>query len=251
MTNPTGIKFTAFHDYQRSGRPMFLIDGLVIKSSTLISGPPTAGKTILATWIASALIAGQEGSAHGAEGAPGSFIGRRVNVSRQVIAWWGGDPDWLDDLHRSWLLDGDHLASGEVVPVTDGMAYYRDRDQAQERLTWLGHRLVAQGVTVLVIDGLYSLLGEIDINSARDVVPILRGLTQIIDMGIAVMVTATHDPDDGNQLLGSPYVDTWARQMIHIGVGEGDQRRLSILGNMCPAATIEVNLSPGVCEERS
>lgn len=209
---------------------LFLIDGLLSTSATVISGRSESGKTNLTSHIAHALLTGE------------SFLGREVRGGPHRVFWLGGDPSWARELDNS-IAKGvqNWFRMDDSNPL---ILRLKSNDSGELTSTWIdfGHYLVAEGVSVLVVDSATAYVGQYGLDKIQEVQPFLNVLTHITGLGIAVILIA-HSPKggrEGHRSAGKPggseAIIAWRRVGIEVH-GDGtvtENRKVTVMGNRVP-----------------
>lgn len=242
------VALVSHRDWEAPDRPGWLIEGLVRNTITLITGLPNVGKTNLAMHLVRSLIEG--------EGTP---VLSRVPAGRKRVCWWGDDAGWDEEFNENAA----EFFGWDDANRQDGLFFFNGRMSTyQNREPWpeFTARLVADGIEVLVVDNLFSLLGEANANGAGEVNPVLDELKQVARLGISVIVLHHASKGVNNSNLkglgsGNVVIDGFARHQIAVGVThvndlDSPRRLLTINGNRIKASW-KVFLTPWSLEFRA
>jgi hypothetical protein len=161
----------------------YLIDELLTKRLTLLSGEPKAGKSLLATEWTRALLAGED-----------EFLGFKVRSQLTHVVWGVTDAGADEELRAR--LDGsgvEHLITVyDVKPAS-----------AHEPSNWsdLAKDLSAQAADLFVLDNVLGALGaELGIDDPKTATIMARSLRLITDARIPVL-GVTHTPKGAGEGL--------------------------------------------------
>lgn len=195
---------------------LFLVEGLLHRSMTLIHGQTTAGKSMLAMSLAVAVASGAV-----------AWNGQALNGSGPV-AYVGGDPGILYEAYdRLDRVRGD-LSGGEIRIIAPERPTRRD--------AWLEIADHAHGCQLLILDNLTQFVpGSLNDDSAvRAVMEELTALTRA-DMAVCVLA---HTSDKRNENgytpdkpAGSFSIRSIPRWFVSLDRKEGSHLQLKMAGN--------------------
>jgi hypothetical protein len=206
----------------------FLVEGLIHGRVTMIAGAPEAGKSHLTSSLAAALIRGE-----------GEWLGHRVTGGPKRVVFGLTDPDGEEEtIDRFDTLGVDHYAYNLGLIERNNTPEY-----------WAGVLTALQNANadVFILD---NLLGAIagDINSQRDVVAFLDGLTIISRNGISVIAchhTAKPGQFSTRSPMGSRAFEAWTRSVIYLEKRKQPGKRvLAAEGNRQADASLTLTFDP-------
>lgn len=206
----------------------FLVEGLIHGRATMIAGAPEAGKSHLTSSLAAALIRGE-----------GEWLGHKVAGGPKRVAFGLTDPDSEEEtIDRFERLDVDHAAYNlGLIERTSDPAYWPRILDA----------LKSADADVFILD---NVLGAIpgDINSQRDAVAFLDGLTLISRNGISVI--ACHHTSKPGQFstrspMGSRAFEAWTRSVVYLDKRKPSGKRvLTAEGNRQADLSMTLTFDP-------
>lgn len=203
----------------------WLIDGFVCPSLTLISAQPKHGKTLLAGHIAISLITGQ------------SLAGRAVIGDNHLVAWMGFDAHWKQEIKDYWAPK----AHNRII------FYNAIRNHSSEPWRELLESLTSQRATVLIIDHLYGLAGELGLNDAENVATVFSLIRPIYESGISVILINQAGKSDYSKgrSAHSVAIEAEARALIRIYEKRvNGVRKIDLISNSRGEETLNVIITP-------
>lgn len=220
------------------------IEGLVpMDGTTMISGAPESGKSLIALGLVAALLTGEPfaGDARYPVHPP------RKGGDHKVF-WLGFDSGWRPELQERMeavdLADHPNLISHDSAA---GMLSYGAVSQDE---TWkpFARWLHSLGVTVLVIDHLYGMAcyGERDVNSPQEVGPLLSAIRAVENLGIVpLLVHHASKSSHGGSPMGSTTLTAFRRCGLEVATS-GTTTTIKVRSNRTGGATITLEkVKPG------
>jgi hypothetical protein len=210
---------------------VWLIPGLVGSSITLLSGEPKLGKTLLAGFLVQSLI----------NQVP--ILGRDPKPGTYKVAWIGYDSHWGTELK-------------ERFPEIHHSLFFQDSPiRFDDDLSWnqLETDLINGGFNLLVVDHLYGLAAELDLDESHFMAQALAPLKHISDeLKIPVLLLAHANKSGGGRAAHSILLEAQARHFIRIkGQVTSFNRSLILAGNHEAGTTLKIALSPDACTLKS
>lgn len=204
----------------------FLIDGLLCDSLTLISGQPKSGKSALALHMAQALLSKE------------NILERDVKRKIERIGWMGFDLKWKRELQ---------VRSPEMVKQT----YFIDSIHHSQIQEWeaLAQEINLLGIELLVIDHLYGLAGQAELDKQYEVQSVLQPIMNLINACNipVVLLTQAGKANDG-RAAHSVAIEGVARWLIRITGNGKSNRTLSMVGNNGASERLKIYLDPSRIE---
>lgn len=200
----------------------WVIDGLVCPYITVLSGQPKVRKSTLATHIALAVINQTD------------FLGRRVNIKSNKVAWIGFDGGW----HSEIIARCNGNANNSIL-FQPGFTSLTQAD-------WntFGERLIQNQVGLLVVDNLYGF-GDLQLNDHFEAKKVFNCLNQIVhNFGIPVLLIA-HSPKGGGSAgaAHSNIIKALARVLLELkGEAKSGVRTLTTIGNEIPGEKLSIKI---------
>ena len=201
----------------------WLIPDFICDSLTIISGEPKSGKSMLTGHLVASLIYGTE------------ILNRTPEPGKYNVAWLGYDAGWDSELLSRF-------------PQTNGQLFLENPIIYNDDQKWSQYRkeLVESGINLLVIDHLYGLAEEVDLDESHEVDKVFRNLKPIYEeLGIAVVLLAQAPKGGTGRAAHSQALDGKARHLVRItGSVRSHSRQLSLVGNNMASQTLKVKLTP-------
>lgn len=218
----TLIKATEWQEEQHE----WLIPGLVGNAITLISGEPKTGKSLLAGYLVNSLIT------------QAPILGREPKEGFFKVAWIGYDTNWGSELK-------------DRFPDIHDFLYFNESIRFDDEASWLQlmGELVLTGIDLLVVDHLYGLAAELDLDESHLMTRALQPLKQICDeLKIPVLLLAHANKSGSGRAAHSILLEAQARHFIRIiGNVRTFNRDLVLAGNHEAGTTLKIFLSPEEC----
>lgn len=195
---------------------LFLVDGIVHRSMTLIHGQTTAGKSMLAQSLAVKVAAG----------AP-DWNGRAL-TGFGPVAYVGGDPGVKYELYDRLDKVRNDLGDGEIRVIIP--------ERPTRQKAWVEIAEHSDGCRMLVLDNLTQFVpGSLNDDSA--VRAVMEELTALTRDGMAVLVLA-HTSDKRNEHgyapdkpAGSFSIRSIPRWFLYLDRKEGSHVQVKLAGN--------------------
>jgi hypothetical protein len=204
----------------------WLIEGIICPWLTLLSGQPKHGKSSFSGHVAVALI--QETP----------LLGRKISGSHHLVAWMGYDSGWKQDI-SFWLGNkvDNRIIAFEPIRSLD-IQIWRE----------LAQTLMADGVTLFILDHLYGMAGALGLNDAEHFALIANLLRPIYEeYGIAVLLLAQAGKGEygKGRAAHSVAIEGEARALIRIYEKRANgARKIDLSSNSNGEETISVTLTP-------
>lgn len=216
------MRLTLARNWQEPMEP-WLIQGFLSGTRTLLSGEPKLGKTMLAGHLASSLI-------H-----QSPFLGIQPQEGFHRVAWMGFDASWQAEYKAKFPFEVDHVYFAKSLN-------YREMDD------WisLGEDLIANEITLFVVDHLYGLAGDLDLDESHEMTKALAPVLSLQESTKIPLLLIAHAGKNGTgRAAHSTYLEAQFRHLIRLtGSTRGSRREITSMGNLWPSSKFVVNLSP-------
>ena len=205
----------------------WLIPGLIGNEITLISGEPKTGKSLLAGHLVNSLITQQP------------ILERVPKSGIYKVAWMGFDSNWDGELQTRFPLILENL-------------YFHNPIIHEDKEGWESYfqLLVSSGINLFVLDHLYGLAYDLDLDRSHFMEAALKPLNFICNqLKIPALLIAHANKSGGGRAAHSILLEAKARHFIRIkGNVTGSKRDLILAGNHEAGTSMKINLTPEVCE---
>lgn len=198
-------------------QPRFLVDGLIHRGATIVTGRPEAGKTTLVSAAVAAIVRGDE-----------SFLGRRVTGSGPVLVA-ASDPSEAD----RW---GSRMRALSAPPGVVMIAHSDPQSVADLARAACEHQPI-----LFVLD---NVLGSItgDVRDNQEARRLLDALTPLDCSLLLVHHSSQKQFEDHRAYsmgpMGSTTYEAWARLVVHVADSGPGRIKVTTKGNDCSPAAL-------------
>ena len=210
--------------------PQWMIEGLWSdKSHGIVAGEPKTRKTYVGIDIALSVATGTDCLGHFKVVKPGPVLMIQEEVSdaemRKRLRYIAASKGLGGAIHRK----GDELSVHFPDPIP---LYLRNRKQfdlsSDDSFQMLHKQVTRKGISLVILDPLQLMLGEVDENRASEVRPILYNILQLKEeTGTGVMIihhynkASDKNPRKGGQrMLGSQAFHGWVESALYLSKNE-------------------------------
>lgn len=201
----------------------WLIDGLVGPSLTILSGEPKMGKSLLAGYLVNSLITQTP------------ILDRKPRVGKFKIAWLGYDSDWANELMERF------------PEITPSLYFQRESLTYDNQLGWneLYKGLIANEINFVVVDHLYGVSAELDLDESHLMNKAVVPLRHIVDVLKIPVLLLAHAGKNGNgRALHSVGLEAQGRSLIRItGSVRSQTKQLVLVGNRQISTSLKISLT--------
>jgi hypothetical protein len=210
--------------------PQWMIEGLWSdKSHGIIAGEPKTRKSYVSIDIALSVATGTDCLGHFKVIKPGPVLMIQEEISdaemRKRLRFIAASKGLGGEIHRH----GDELSVSMPEPIP---LYLRNRKQldlsSDETFQMLHKHVLEKDISLLILDPLQLMLGEVDENKAHEVRPILYNFLQLKEeTGTGIMIVhhyskaSDKNPRRGGQrMLGSQAFHGWVESALYLSKNE-------------------------------
>ena len=209
------------------------IEGILCPYITILSGQPKVGKTSFARLATKSIITG------------GSFLTRDIKLEKPKVGWMGFDSGWVGEIQKYTKE-----INSESLLLQNPMRSLDLKDWRE-----LGKKLTDNGVGYFVVDHLYGIAGDLDLNSSHEahrVMNCFQTLLEEYEIPSLLLAQATKNQRGGGQMAHSNLFKGSARVLLELsGTSRNGYRTLTINGNEVASESLKIILTPDNIELRS
>ena len=202
------------------------IEGILCPYITILSGQPKVGKSTLSTQLVISLITKEP------------FLGREVNLKNPKVCWMGFDSGWVGELQKNT----ENRINGSLL-LQNPLSSFNHSDWRE-----LGTNLVQENIGYLVIDHLYGLAGQLNLNDSQEAHRVMSCLLVVLNefqIPILLIAQATKNIRGSGQMAHSNLFKGTARVLLELaGNSRKGKRTLSVNGNEIAGETLHFILKP-------
>jgi hypothetical protein len=202
------------------GRPLFLVDGLIHSTATMVYGVSGGGKTWFMVDVVAAVARGDD------------WFGQAVTGGPRRCLVLASDPDG----EREYA---ERLAVALEDPERDNVFIWEPPPVDPHAWAQLAQELVEEEFGLVVIDNLYSWAGEVDMIKNAEVARPLACIKALTAVGIPV-VLVHHTNDGGRKPAGVHAIKAFFRHLVRV-----TERHLSVSGNSSPEVAYQIRRDAG------
>lgn len=222
--------FRYLSDYKEE-RELWLIEGLLCNSLTLLSGEPKSGKSMLAVHMAKSLISGE------------TLLDCQPLTGNHKIGWVGYDANWQSETKGRLGEFSSQVISFDPPRISD----------PEWNWNQIASKALEHSCSLIVIDHLYGLSDNFNLDHAHEAKAVLSKIRPLYtDFNLPTLLIAQAGKGSFGRAAHSVQLEGEARHLLQLeGRGTSGNRKLKIISNNFKAGTYKILLSPDSCQVAS
>ncbi len=203
----------------------WVVPGFICGSRTLLSGEPKAGKSTLAGHLAASLI----------HQTP--FLGQKPKEGFHKVIWMGFDASWQKEIQSRF-------------PSLSNFVYFAKSLDYRQEADWkeLGAQAVNLGATLIIVDHLYGVSRELDLDRSHEMRRALNPLMDFQERTKIPLLLIAHAGKSGTgRAAHSVLLEAEFRHLVRITATKKN-RTLHLSGNYIGQEALTIKMDPSGIE---